>query len=121
MDEETQGHPSDDLSEDDIAAALGYATTLSEPLLPQDQMDDAQDEGVEGDGESGATEQEVGDEPAGEAEMKNDRILSEIEGLRDELKIIVAPKGVEQEVADIRKELEALKNEPNREDTSTGE
>ena len=53
--------PVDDLSDDDIAAALGYATTLSEPLLPQDEMTTAEDEAVETADESPETE-EVADE-----------------------------------------------------------
>lgn len=115
--QEIQGELSDDLSDDDIAAALGFATTLSEPLLPQDEMDTTEDEGMEGEADDSTPV--PGEEASPEA--KNDRVLQEIEGLREELKVIVAPKSVEQEVSDIRKELEALKNEPNREDTSTGD
>ncbi len=45
------------LSDDDVAAALGFATTLSEPLLPQDEMDTEEDEGVETADESPETEE----------------------------------------------------------------
>lgn len=114
-------HPSDSMSEDDIAASLGFATTLSEPLLPQDRINDTQTESPqENKGEPKEEPGNTSGQLSAEAEKKNDKILTELQGIRDDMKVVVAPKSVEQEVADIRKELETLKNEPNREDTSTG-
>lgn len=55
-----------DLSDDDIAASLGFHTTLSEPLIPQDEMDTAEDEAVETADESPETAEEADEEIAEE-------------------------------------------------------
>lgn len=90
QDEMATFDPTADMSDDDIAAALGFHTTLSEPLLPMDEMTTAEDEGVETADESGATEMDAVEDPvAEEPEDPN--------------------KEQDDEIADIRKELEELK------------
>lgn len=95
MEEELQPVPEDDMelevasgdedmTDDDVAASLGFITTLSQGLLPQDDMTTAEDEETE--------------EP--EEEPTEDR---------DEAQ--------DEEIRKIREELEALKNEPETEDT----
>lgn len=81
MDEQTQGHPSDSLSEDDIASALGFSTTLSEPLLPQDQMDNGQDESQQTADQSLQTTADVNSSGA-QAMTKDEEQDKEIQDIR---------------------------------------
>ncbi len=99
--QDTQGHPSDSLSEDDIAAALGYTTTLSEPMLPQDEQDPAQAE--EGQPVDGSQPQSTPEEAP--KEDKQDKILTELEALKKE---VTKP---DDELKQIREELEKILND----------
>lgn len=104
--------PTASLSDDDIAAALGYHTTLSEPLLPQDEMDTAEDEEVETADESPGTA-EAADEDVGENLQESSEKLEETDDTDDEQT---------REIEEIRKELEALQEEvygEKTEDTDT--
>lgn len=88
------------LSDDDIAAALGWHTTLSEPLLPMDEMTTAEGEAVETADESpetakAATDAELEDEPEDPDKAQDD------------------------EIAEIRKELEELKASIEDDDKET--
>ena len=84
--------PTDSLSDDDVAAALGFHTTLSEPLLPQDEMDTAEDEAVETADESPETamaaDEELEEEPEEEEPDKDDEQSKEIEEIRKELEAL---------------------------------
>jgi len=100
-----QPHPSNSLSEDDIAAALGYTTTLSEPLLPQDQQDPAQAES--GQPTDGSQPQSTA-EPAPKDD-KQDKILTEIEALKKEV-------NKDDELNQIREELHKLLQEDGQKD-----
>lgn len=64
-----------DMSDDDLAAALGYVTTLSEQMLPQDTPVEALDEEMEGEEE----ETEV---------MSDEEQTAEIEAIRAELEAL---------------------------------
>jgi TolA-binding protein len=88
--------PTDSLSDDDIAAALGFTTTLSEPLIPEDEMTTAEGEAVETADESPETEM------AADEELEEEEPDPELDAMEDE-------------IADIRAELEALKDETKNE------
>lgn len=107
-DEITTFDPSDDLSDDDIAAALGFATTLSEPLLPQDEMTTDEDEELETADESSETAVEAEEGPAEEVEEEPE---PEEESDDEQSK----------EIGEIRKELEALQEEVYGEKTENTE
>lgn len=89
----------------DAAASLAMATHISTQLATPQQP--APQEALQA-----PPEAETPTDP--EVAAKNDKVLTEIQGLRDDLQTLVAPKPVEQEIADIRQQLEALKNEPER-------
>lgn len=90
-DPSVEGDHTANLSDDDIASALGFHTTLSEPLLPQDEMDTAQDEATDTADESPATAADAAADPATEEPPKDPNVEQD------------------SEIADIRKELEDLK------------
>lgn len=86
--------PTEDMSDDDLAANLGFLTSLSESTLPQG------DDGEMAEGEEMQEEEEAVPEEVVEEEADP----------------------LEEEVADIRKELEELKASiENEEDTETEE
>jgi hypothetical protein len=92
--EEAPIDPTEDMSDDDIAASLGYVTTLSEQMLPQDEEEPAEVQEEEND------EEEVEEEP------------EDKDAAQDE------------EIADIRKQLEQLlaeENDTETEDTESAE
>lgn len=93
------------LTPDDHAANLALATHISTQLATPQQPMEAPQEAPQ------ASTDLPGDPEVAE---KNDKVLIELQGLRDDLQTLVAPKPVEQEISDIRKQLEDLKNEPER-------
>ncbi len=68
----------EDMTDDDVAASLGFITTLSESMLPQDTMDTAEDEAVEAPVEDTAP-------PAAPAPERDEAQDAEIQAIRDEL------------------------------------
>lgn len=102
QDEMATFDPANDLTDDDIAAALGFATTLSEPLLPQDEMDTVEDEEMEIADESVETEEAAEEEPVEEEEVEE-------EDTDDEQS---------KEIEEIRKELEQLQKEVYGDETT---
>lgn len=92
-----------DMSDDDIAAALGFTTTLSEPLLPQDEMTTAEDEVVETADESPETEMEADEEMAEESEEVEEEPEKEEEKSEDTEILESRIKTLEMEVERLKK------------------
>lgn len=84
--------PTEDMTDDDIAASLGFITTLSQQMLPQDDMTTAEGEEME-------TPEDAPIEPMAEKEPEEEKDETELE------------------IEAIRKELEALKEEVYGEET----
>lgn len=89
MNKPTQGHPSDTLSEDDIASALGFATTISEPLLPQDHTDNQQNEPAQTADTTHQKGSEVNSSGA-QAMNKDEEQDKEIQDIRTELEKLMS-------------------------------
>lgn len=81
--------PAEDMTDDDIAASLGFVTTLSEQMLPQDDMTTAEGEEMETP-EDAPAEPEAEEEPGEmeepeENEMGEDEKDEEIQRLKAEI------------------------------------
>lgn len=98
-----------DLSDDDIAAALGFHTTLSEPLLPMDETDTAEDEAVETADESPETAMAADEETEGEQEEEPEKPPKEEGGEKKETED--RDDAQDEEIASILEELETLQKE----------
>lgn len=97
-----------DMTDDDIAASLGFATSISEGLLPQDEMMPEEEQETEN-----AEEEMMPEE--GTEETQEDvgaQILERLDAIEKKLE----PTDVEKEIENIQKELDALKNEQGDED-----
>lgn len=79
------------LSDDDIASALGFHTTLSEPLIPQDAGTDAEGEATETDDESGQRAVDANDVSQASAPPADhdDAQDAEIEDIRNQLETLL--------------------------------
>lgn len=112
--EETQFDTTASLTDDDLAAALGFATTLGEQMLPQDEM------GMEGE-EMQEEEQPVGREEQGDQkDVEQDERLRNIE-MQLEEGVPNREDAADTEIAAIRKELEQLQQEVYGQETEDTE
>ena len=120
--------PSDDgldLSDDDIAASLGYATSLSEPLIPMDEMSVEEGEEVEAETEVPQEEpapeeppaEEVAEEEVEEEPSETEKaILKKLDELTKKVDEGNKKTDIEAEIGRIEKELDALKEDEGRKD-----
>lgn len=79
------------LSDDDIASALGFHTTLSEPLIPQDAGTDAEGEATQTADESLQTAVDAGDVNQASAPPADhdDEQDAEIQDIRNQLEALL--------------------------------
>lgn len=85
------------LSDDDIAASLGFHTTLSEPLIPQDAGTDQSAEAGQTTDQSGQTTPDARniDTPASPNVSHDDRQDAELEDIKNQLNEL--QKGLEKD------------------------
>lgn len=101
---EETADPTSDMTDDDLAASLGYITTLSERMMtPPEEETDMQ----EAEPEPSAPEQEEEIEEEPEEEPEEDK--EDVDDAQD------------KEIEDIKKQLEELLNEENGKETENTE
>lgn len=98
---EYQDTASGELSNDDLAATLGFMTTLGEQNLMAQQPQEGSD------AEESAPEEEIPETTPEPAPTEESGVLSEIKAIRAEIE----QQDVSKEVAEIRAELEKLLEE----------
>lgn len=98
--------PTSEMSDDDIAAALGFATTMGEQVMPQDDMPE----------EEGMEEANMEEEAPG---MGEEVVEEPVAGVEEVIETPTQDDVQDQEIKAIRMELERLKGE--LEDEEDGE
>lgn len=111
--------PEGQMSSDDHAAALGFITTLSEGLLPQDQPQDGQNgqDGQPQDNQPPQQDTTPADQADPQQDIKSveDNIITEIRGLKSELN----NADMQQEFQAIKQELKTILNNDTPEETKS--
>lgn len=96
--------PAGELSSDQHAAALGFITTLSQGLLPQDEP---QDDETQDDEEPQDTTPAGQPDPQQDIQSVEDNIITEIRGLKSEM----GNEDLKAEFQVIKNEIESILNE----------
>lgn len=84
-----------ELTDDDVAATLGYITTLSEQMMPQEQMmKGGMEEGMGGETEQGMMSGQMPMESTGEMPMED--MSAQLDEIEQKLEQLLEKEGIEE-------------------------
>ena len=101
-------NPQSDMTADQAAAALAYATNLSEQFLPKVQPEAPQTPET-----APESTPEPQADPMAEMTALKEEIMSELQAVREDIKLVAQGdvKDEKSEIAELKKQIEAVLNE----------